>query len=78
MEINAPKSGNVMITGANFVSSVNNAFQSYTTYITYPSNGINNSNADLNFERGPLGNVARRHVYGPQEAKPHIEEEEGL
>ena len=39
---------------------------------------INNSNADLNFLGGLSGNVARRHVYGPKEAKPYIEEDEGV
>ena len=32
----------------------------------------------LNFWGGLSGNVARRHVYGPNEAKPYIGEEEGL
>ena len=32
----------------------------------------------LNFWGGLSGNVARRHVYGPNVAKLYIEEEEGV
>ena len=36
-------------TGQKFVSSANSQIHSYITYFIYPSTGINNSKADLNF-----------------------------
>ena len=36
-------------TGQKFVSSANSQIHSYITYFIYPSTGINNSMADLNF-----------------------------
>ena len=65
-------------TGPKFVSSANSQIHSYITYFIYPSTGINNSKADLNFRGGPSGNFVCRHVYGLQDAKPYIEEEEGV
>ena len=56
--------GKVRETGPKFVSSANSQIHSYITYFIYPSTGINNSKADLNFGGGLSGNVARRHVYG--------------
>ena len=65
-------------TGTKFVSSANSQIYSYIIYFTYPSTGINNSKVDLNFGGGLSGNVTRRQVYGLQEAKLYIEEEEGV
>ena len=67
-----------MVNEPELVSNANSSFQTYIRYFKYPSCGINNSNAELNFGGGPSGNVAHRHVYGPQRAKPYIEEEEGV
>ena len=47
-------------TGQKFVSSANSQIHSYITYFIYPSTGINNLKADLNFGGGPSGNVTRR------------------
>ena len=52
--------GKVRETGPKFVSSANSQIYSYITYFIYPSTGINNSKADLNFGGNPLGNVTRR------------------
>ena len=52
--------GKVRETGPKFVSSANSQIHSYITYFIYPSTGINNSKADLNFGGGPSGNVTRR------------------
>ena len=67
-----------MVHDSKLVSNANSSFQTYIRYFKYPSGGINNSNANLNFGGGPSGNVARRHVYDPQRAKSYIEEEEEL
>ena len=67
-----------MVHNPELVSNANSSFQTYIRYFKYPSGGINSSNAVLNFGRGPSGNVTRRHVYGPQRAKPYIGEEEGV
>ena len=49
-----------MKTGQKFVSSANSQIYSNITYFIYPSTGINNSKADLNFGGGLSGNVTRR------------------
>ena len=41
--------GKVVETGTKFVSSANSQIYSYITYFIYPSTGINNSKAGLNF-----------------------------